>query len=39
LHCTFEHSEEIAVTRERHDAAKSSVTPIISGANSLKLAE
>ena len=39
FHNSFEGSEEIAVTRERHDAAKSSATPIICGANSLKLAE
>ena len=39
FHNSFEGSEEIAVTRERHDTAKSSATPIISGANSLKLAE
>src|SRR4029077_21257024 len=30
---SFEGSEEIAVARERHDAAKSSTTPILCGAN------
>ena len=39
FNCSFEGSEETAVTRERHNAAKSSVTPILCSANSLKLAE
>ena len=39
FHYSFEDSEEIAVTRERHDAAKSSATPILCGANSRKLAK
>ena len=39
FHYSFEGSEEIAVTRERYDTAKSSTTPIICGANSRKLAK
>jgi hypothetical protein len=39
FHNSFEDPDEIGVTRERYDAAKSSAPPIISGANSLKLAE
>ena len=37
--CSFEGSEEIAVTRERHDTAKSSTTFIPRGTNSRKLTE
>ena len=37
--CSFKGSEEIAVTRQRYDAAKSSATPIICGANSRELAK
>src|SRR5437667_1962909 len=36
---SFEGSEEIAVAREHHDAAKSSTTPILCSANSRKLAK
>ena len=37
--CSFKDSEEIAVTRQRHDTAKSSATAILCGANSRKLAK
>ncbi len=39
FHNSFEGSEEIAVSRERHDAAKSSTTLILCGTNSRKLAK